>query len=56
MAFVLGRHRSGFVDESSEELNNIIGNVTLSDRFLSTAQQMDLVEPKLPDDIYSNLS
>eukprot|EP01006_Ploeotia_vitrea_P026081 TRINITY_DN59051_c3_g1_i1.p1 TRINITY_DN59051_c3_g1~~TRINITY_DN59051_c3_g1_i1.p1 ORF type:complete len:947 (-),score=-30.00 TRINITY_DN59051_c3_g1_i1:112-2952(-) len=61
MAFILGRHRSNFVIEnilsdSDEEnhLNDIIGNVMLSERFLSIVSDMDLVDVKSLDDIYKN--
>lgn len=53
MAFILARHRSNFAVED-EELNEIIGNVKLSDRFLAVAREMDVVDPKSPEDIYKS--
>lgn len=59
MAFILGRHRSNLVLENilsdpDEEscLGDIIGNVALSERFLSVAADMNVVAPKNPEDIY----
>jgi 26S proteasome regulatory subunit N1 len=51
MALILGRHRSSYVHED-EGLNDIIGNVALSERFLAVARSMDVLEPKTPEDIY----
>jgi 26S proteasome regulatory subunit N1 len=52
LAFVLARHRSGFVLEGNDELNAIIGNAKLSERFLSVARSMDVLEAKAPEDIF----
>lgn len=52
MSLILGRHRSSFIHEQDESLNELIGNVALSDRFLSVALSMDILEPKTPEDIY----
>lgn len=52
MSLILGRHRSSFIHEQDESLNDLIGNVALSDRFLSVALSMDILEPKTPEDIY----
>ena len=52
MALILGRHRSSYVHEEDETLNDLIGNVNISDRFLSVALSMDILEPKTPEDIY----
>jgi 26S proteasome regulatory subunit N1 len=51
MALILGRHRSSY-SHDDPKLNDIIGNVNLSDRFLSVARDMDVLEPKTPEDIY----
>lgn len=52
MAFLLARHRSHFTIEEDEALNEIIGNCQLSERFLATARELDVLGPKSPDDIY----
>ena len=52
MAFILAHHRSNYSVEGDDELNAIIGNATLSERFLAVARSMDVLDPKLPDDIY----
>jgi 26S proteasome regulatory subunit N1 len=58
MAYILGKARSPFVfegeDEEAERLNEIIGNCSLSDTYLSVIRELDLVAPKLPEDIYKN--
>ena len=51
MAFILARCRSSFTLED-EQLNEIIGNVGLSDRFLAVARDMGVLDPKTPEDIY----
>eukprot|EP01035_Chromulina_nebulosa_P020341 gene20341-26404_t len=51
LCYILAKHKSYYVHES-EELNEIVGNIHLSDQFISIARSMDLLEPKLPDDIY----
>jgi 26S proteasome regulatory subunit N1 len=51
MAFILARCRSSFTLED-EQLNEIIGNVGLSERFLAVARDMGVLEPKTPEDIY----
>ena len=52
MAFILARHRSSYTHLSDEALNDLIGNVTLSDRYLAVALSMDVLEPKTPEMIY----
>lgn len=52
MALLLGRHRSSFVHQSDESLNDLIGNVGLSDRFLGVGLAMDVLDPKTPENIY----
>ena len=53
MAIILARHRSNFTS-SEEELNDLIGNTHISEYFLSIVRDMDLLEPKTPDDIYKS--
>jgi 26S proteasome regulatory subunit N1 len=51
IALILGRHRSSYV-HNDETLNDLIGNASLSDRFLNVALSMDVIEPKTPENIY----
>lgn len=55
MALMLGRQRSSFVHRD-EELNSIIDNTLLSERYLAVARNMDVLEPKSPEDIYKTSS
>lgn len=58
LAFLLARHRSTFSvpgeAPDAEALNEIIGNLQLSDVFLSVARNMDVMEPKTAEDIYKS--
>ncbi|CAM9881930.1 26S proteasome non-ATPase regulatory subunit 2 [Lampetra fluviatilis] len=56
MAFVLGRH-GVFLElseelEEFEDLTEIMSNVQLNSNFLSLARELDIMEPKVPEDIY----
>ena len=58
MAFLLARHRSTFSisddAEDAEQLNEIIGNLQLSEIFQSVGQNMGVSEPKTAEDIYKS--
>lgn len=61
MCVLLGRHRVNYeVDESEindddvEKLNELIGNEHLSEQFLKLAQDLDVLDPKTPEDIYKS--
>jgi 26S proteasome regulatory subunit N1 len=57
MAILLGRHRVNFEvedDAIEEELNELIGNEKLSEQFLKVAQDLDVLDPKTPEDIYKS--
>lgn len=61
MCILLGRHRVNYeVDESDieddevEKLNELIGNENLSEQFLKLAQDLDVMDPKTPEDIYKS--
>lgn len=61
MAILLGRHRVNHeVDEDDldgddiEILNELIGNEKLSEQFLKLAQDLDVMDPKTPEDIYKS--
>uniref|UniRef100_A0AAY4EC10 26S proteasome non-ATPase regulatory subunit 2 n=1 Tax=Denticeps clupeoides TaxID=299321 RepID=A0AAY4EC10_9TELE len=56
MAFMLGRHGM-FLElneevEEYEDLTEIMSNVQLNSNFLALARELDIMEPKVPDDIY----
>eukprot|EP00602_Paraphysomonas_sp_CaronLab_P000859 CAMPEP_0185030934 /NCGR_PEP_ID=MMETSP1103-20130426/18094_1 /TAXON_ID=36769 /ORGANISM="Paraphysomonas bandaiensis, Strain Caron Lab Isolate" /LENGTH=894 /DNA_ID=CAMNT_0027566249 /DNA_START=45 /DNA_END=2729 /DNA_ORIENTATION=- len=51
MAFVLARSRYNF-ECDDEELNELIGNARLHEYFQSVARDLDVIEPKTPEDIY----
>uniref|UniRef100_A0A8C5R1N0 26S proteasome non-ATPase regulatory subunit 2 n=1 Tax=Leptobrachium leishanense TaxID=445787 RepID=A0A8C5R1N0_9ANUR len=56
MAFMLGRHGVylGLNEdvEEYEDLTEIMSNVQLNSNFLALARELDIMEPKVPDDIY----
>jgi len=58
MCCLLGRHRVNYeVDDDSEEaeaLNAFAGNQKLGELFLKLAQDLDVVQPKTPEDIYKS--
>lgn len=39
-------------EEDSESVQDILCNARLSDSYLSLARDLDVMEPKLPEDIY----
>ncbi|KAG7360964.1 proteasome/cyclosome repeat domain containing protein [Nitzschia inconspicua] len=57
MCLLLGRHRVHFEvqdDPNDDELNELIGNEKLSENFLKVAQDLDVMDPKTPEDIYKS--
>ena len=57
MCLLLARQRINYEiegDEDDEELNQIIGNERLSEEFLKVAQDLDVMDPKTPEDIYKS--
>lgn len=57
MCIMLGRHRVNYEvedDPNEEELNELIGNEKLSEQFLKVAQDLDVLDPKTPEDIYKS--
>jgi 26S proteasome regulatory subunit N1 len=52
-AFILARHRFWYEDDD-EELNALCGNAKLSECFLNLARDVDVMEPKTPEDIYKS--
>jgi 26S proteasome regulatory subunit N1 len=53
MSFILGCHRSNFECED-DDLNELIGNVKLSEYFVSVAKDLNVADPKSPEDIYKS--
>ena len=51
MCLILARHRSTYTTDN-DSLNELIGNLQISDYFRSVARGLDLMEPKTPEDIY----
>ena len=58
MCLLLARQRINYEvdddDEDAEELNELIGNEKLSEEFLKVAQDLDVMDPKTPEDIYKS--
>ena len=62
MCILLGRHRVNYTidasilssEEDVDQLNELIGNTNLSEQFLKLAQDLDVMDPKTPEDIYKS--
>lgn len=54
MAYILARQHTAIVEEDDEDLADIMGNLTLSELFASLAKELDVVEPKTPEQIYKS--
>eukprot|EP00636_Phaeomonas_parva_P005676 CAMPEP_0118884814 /NCGR_PEP_ID=MMETSP1163-20130328/23532_1 /TAXON_ID=124430 /ORGANISM="Phaeomonas parva, Strain CCMP2877" /LENGTH=892 /DNA_ID=CAMNT_0006822699 /DNA_START=353 /DNA_END=3031 /DNA_ORIENTATION=- len=54
MACILGSNRVALELEDEDDLNSIIGNLKLSSYYLSLARDLDVLEPKHPDDVYKS--
>eukprot|EP00566_Odontella_aurita_P002490 CAMPEP_0113572108 /NCGR_PEP_ID=MMETSP0015_2-20120614/25918_1 /TAXON_ID=2838 /ORGANISM="Odontella" /LENGTH=932 /DNA_ID=CAMNT_0000475117 /DNA_START=74 /DNA_END=2872 /DNA_ORIENTATION=+ /assembly_acc=CAM_ASM_000160 len=57
MCLLLARHRVNYEvedDEDEDDLNELIGNAQLSEQFLKLAQDLDVMDPKTPEDIYKS--
>lgn len=54
MGYILGRQRFCYEDENEDSANDMINNAELSDKFLSLAKDLDVMEAKTPDDIYKS--
>jgi 26S proteasome regulatory subunit N1 len=57
MCLFLGRHKVNYEvkdDPDEDELNQLIGNEKLSEQFLKVAQDLDVLDPKTPEDIYKS--
>ena len=51
LAFMLARQQIPYETEN-EELNDILNNTHLSRHFISLARDLDILDPKTPQDIY----
>lgn len=51
MAFMLGRQRNPYETED-EDLKKIISNQSLCEHFKSLARDLDVLEPKHPDQVF----
>jgi 26S proteasome regulatory subunit N1 len=54
LAFIVGRSQINFEYPDSEEINQIVGNSKVSEHFLVLAKDLDVLEPKSPEDIYKS--
>jgi 26S proteasome regulatory subunit N1 len=54
LCFVLAHNRSPHELEGEDELNELIGNGKLSEIFLAVAADMNVSEPKTPEDIFKS--
>lgn len=53
MAFMLGRQQMFLMDDNLDpDLVEIMSNTQLNTHFLNLARELDIMEPKTPDDIY----
>ena len=53
LAYILSRQHISLETED-EELADILNNTKLSEHFLSLGRDLDVLEPKLPEDIYKS--
>ncbi|KAJ3113056.1 proteasome regulatory particle base subunit [Phlyctochytrium bullatum] len=51
LAYILARQQI-FIDTGSEEISEILNNTHLSEHFIALARDLDVLEPKTPEDIY----
>lgn len=56
LCYILGRqHLYSLVDdENDEELQNIMSNAHLGEQFIALGKDLDILEPKTPEDIYKS--
>ena len=54
MGYILARQSTAIVEEDDEDLAEIMGNLTLSETFLGLAKELDVLEPKTPQQIYKS--
>jgi 26S proteasome regulatory subunit N1 len=54
IAFQLGRQQIDIPEVDNEELKEILSNTHLSKHFIALAKELDVLEPKIPEDIYKS--
>ena len=53
MAYLLARQQIN-IEEEDEELNEILNNTKLTENFIALARDLDVMEPRTPEDIYKS--
>lgn len=53
LAFILARQQIS-VEVEDPDLANCLNNIQLSEHFISLARELDVLEPKTPEDIYKS--
>lgn len=51
LAFILARQQV-FFETENEELKDILSNSKLSEHYIALGRDLNILEPKLPEDIY----
>eukprot|EP00903_Cladosiphon_okamuranus_P015551 g14356.t1 len=54
MSYIMARHRASYEHPGDDDVNEIIGNGSLSKHYLALARDLDVVEAKTPEDIYKS--
>ncbi|CAM9663790.1 unnamed protein product, partial [Ectocarpus sp. 6 AP-2014] len=54
MSFIMARHRASYEHPDDDDVNEIIGNGSLSEHYLALARDLDVMEAKTPEDIYKS--
>ncbi|CAM9958946.1 unnamed protein product, partial [Ectocarpus fasciculatus] len=54
MSFIMARHRASYEHPGDDDVNEIIGNGSLSEHYLALARDLDVMEAKTPEDIYKS--
>lgn len=53
LGFILGRQQYNF-DTENDKIHQCVANVSLSEHFMYLAKELNLLEPKIPEDIYKS--
>jgi len=53
LAYLLARQQIN-IEEEDEELNEILNNTKLTENFIALARDLDVMEPRTPEDIYKS--
>ncbi|CAN0219074.1 unnamed protein product [Laminaria digitata] len=54
MSYIMARHRASYEHPGDDDVNEIIGNGSLSEHYLALARDLDVMEAKTPEDIYKS--